>query len=174
MLLASAITASSMVSVMAADRFSDVTDEHWAKEYVEDMAARGIISGFEDGTYKPEQDVSRRDAFALFARLIGSTNESNKDVLEIAKEKYKDILKDYQLTYAEGDIAFLLYRGVIDEEDLDKYFKDTKKTESMQRYEAAILITKAMLAEDAATNEVLIDLAYDDVAEIPSEAKQYV
>ncbi|MBR5808560.1 MAG: S-layer homology domain-containing protein, partial [Clostridia bacterium] len=45
---------------------------------------------------------------------------------------------------------------------------------AMPRYEAAILITKAMLAEDAATNEVLIDLAYDDVAEIPSEAKQYV
>ncbi len=174
MLLASTLAASTMMPVMAKDTFSDVTDKHWAKEYVEDMAKRGLISGYDDGTYKPERDVSRMDAFALFARLMGSNNESNKDVLKIAKETYKDILKGYNLTYAEGDIAFLLYRGVITEEELDKYFKDTKKTEAMPRYEAAILITKAMLQEEAATKEVLIDMEYSDVAEIPNEAKQYV
>lgn len=174
MLLASAMAVSTIMPVMAKDTFSDVTDKHWAKEYVEDMAKRGLISGYDDGTYKPEKDVARLDAFALFARLIGSNNESNKDVLEIAKEKYKNVLKDYKLTYAEGDIAFLLYRGIITEKELDKYFKDTKKTEAMPRYEAAILITKAMLAEDEATKEVLIDMEYSDVADIPSDAKQYV
>lgn len=174
MLLASTLAASTIMPVMAKDTFSDVKDGHWAKEYVEDMAQRGLISGYDDGTYKPERDVSRMDAFALFARLMGSNIETNKDVLEIAKEKYKDVLKDYNLTYAEGDIAFLLYRKVITEEELDRYFKDTKKTEAMPRYEAAILITKAMLQEDAATKEVLIDMEYSDVADIPSEAKQYV
>ncbi|MBQ7985791.1 MAG: S-layer homology domain-containing protein, partial [Clostridia bacterium] len=174
MLLASTLAASCVMPVMAANRFSDVKEGHWAKEYVEDMAKKGLISGFDDGTYKPEQDVSRRDAFALFARLMGSNSETNKDVLEIAKETYKDVLADYDLTYAEGDISYLLYRGVITEKELDKYFKDTKKTEAMPRYEAAILITKAMLAEDTATNEVLIDMDYSDVADIPSEAKQYV
>lgn len=174
MLLASALAASTIVPVMAKDTFSDVTDKHWAKEYVEDMAKRGLISGYDDGTYKPERDVSRMDAFALFARLMGSNNESNKDVLEIAKEKYKDVLEEYELTYAEGDIAFLLYRGIISEEELDRYFEGSKKTKAMPRYEAAILITKAMLAEDTATQEVLIDMDYTDVADIPSEAKQYV
>jgi len=174
MLLASTLAASTMMPVMAEDRFSDVTEGHWAKEYVEDMAEKGLISGFDDGTYKPDNDVSRMDAFALFSRLMGSNSETNKDVLEIAKETYKDVLKPYKLTYAEGDIAFLLYRGVITEKELDRYFKDTKKTEAMPRYEAAILITKAMLQEEAAKKEVLIDMDYTDVAEIPSEAKQYV
>ncbi len=173
-LLASALAASTMVPVMAKDTFSDVNDKHWAKEYVEDMAAKGLISGFDDGTFRPDQDVSRRDAFALFARMMGSNNEMNKDILEIAKKEYKDVLKAYDLTYAEGDIAFLLYRGVITEKELDKYFKDKKKTEAMPRYEAAILITKTMLAEDTATGEVLIDMDYSDVADIPNEAKQYV
>lgn len=174
MLLASALAASTMVPVMAKDTFSDVNDKHWAKEYVEDMAAKGLISGFDDGTFRPDQDVSRRDAFALFARMMGSNNEMNKDVLEIAKKEYKDVLKAYDLTYAEGDIAFLLYRGVITEKELDKYFKGEKKTEAMPRYEAAILITKTMLEEDVATGEVLIDMDYSDVADIPNEAKQYV
>lgn len=174
MLLASTLAASCMMPIMAEDRFSDLKDGHWAKEYVEDMAEKGLISGFDDGTYRPDNDVSRMDAFALFARLMGSNSETNKDVLEVAKETYKDVLKDYKLSYAEGDIAFLLYRGIITEEELDKYFEGDKKTEAMPRFEAAILITKAMLAEDTATKEVLIDMEYSDVAEIPNEAKQYV
>lgn len=176
MLLASALAMSTAVTVMAEEKntFKDVTDAHWAKDYVEDMAEKGIISGYDDGTYKPDKDVSRLEAFALFARLMGSNSEVNEDVLKIAKDEYKDILKGYNLTYAEGDIAFLLYRGVITEKELDKYFKDTKKTEAMPRYEAAILITKAMLAEETAKKEVLIDMEYEDVADIPNEAKQYV
>lgn len=173
-LLASTIAASTMMPVMAKNTFSDVTDKHWAKEYVEDMAKKGLISGYDDGTFKPEKDVSRMDAFALFARLMGSNSDANKDVVEIAKEKYKNILKGYDLTYAEGDIAFLLYREVITEEELDTYFKGAKKTEAMPRYEAAILITKALRQENVATDEVLMDMEYDDVKEIPADAKQYV
>lgn len=175
MLLASTVAASMAVPVMAAkNTFSDVTDAHWAKEYVEDMAAMGLISGFEDGTYRPDEDVSRLDAFSLFARLIGSRNESNEEIVEKATKLYKNILKGYKLSYAEGDIAFLLYRGIITEDELDTYFGGTRKTEAMLRYEAAILITKAMLAEEAATDEVLIDMEYDDVADIPKAARQYV
>lgn len=174
MLLASALAVSAMAPVMAKDTFKDVPNGHWAKEYVEDMAERGLISGFDDNTYRPNEDVSRRDAFALFARLMGSNSDANEEVLELAKEKYKDTLKKYDLTYAEGDIAFLMYRGIVTKADLDKYFKDDKKTEAMPRYEAAVLITKAMLAEDEATDEVLIDMDYTDAKDIPADAKQYV
>ncbi len=175
MLLASAVAASMAVPVMAKDTFKDLDGQYsWCKEYVEEMAQKGLIAGFDDGTYRPGNDVSRMDAFALFARLMGSNNEANEEVLDAAIEKYGDILEDYKLSYTEGDIAFLLYRGIITEEELDTYFKDNKKTEAMPRHEAAVLITKAMLAEDAAKEEVLIDMDYSDVSDIPKEARQYV
>ena len=175
MLLASAVAASMAVPVMAKDTFKDLDGQYsWSKEYVEEMAQKGLIAGFDDGTYRPGNDVSRMDAFALFARLMGSNNEVNEEILEAALEKYGDVLEDYKLKYTEGDIAYLLYRGIITEKELDTYFKGNKKTEAMPRYEAAILITKAMLAEDAATEEVLIDMDYADVSDIPKEARQYV
>ena len=175
MLLASAVAASMAVPVMAKDTFKDLNGQYsWCKEYVEEMAEKGLIAGFDDGTYRPGNDVSRMDAFALFARLMGSNNEANEDVLEAAVEKYADVLEDYELKYTESDIAFLLYRGIITEKELDTYFKGDKKTEAMPRYEAAILITKAMLAEQAAKEEVLIDMDYGDVSDIPKEARQYV
>lgn len=175
MLLASAVAASMAVPVMAKDTFKDLDGQYsWSKEYVEEMAQKGLIAGFDDGTYRPGNDVSRMDAFALFARLMGSNNEANEEILEAALEKYGDVLEDYKLKYTEGDIAYLLYRGIITEKELDTYFKGNKKTEAMPRYEAAILITKAMLAEDEATDEVLIDMDYADVSDIPKEARQYV
>lgn len=176
MLLASAITFSAAIPVFAADTFSDVNEKSyaWAYEYVEDMADKGLISGYEDGTFRPGKDVSRMEAFALFARLIGSNNEANREALAAAKEKYAAVLKDYELSYAEGDIAYMLYRGVLKEDELDTYFKGSKKSEAMPRHEAAVLITKAMLAEKAATSEVLIDMEYTDVSSIPKNARQYV
>ena len=175
MLLASALSMSLMVPVMAEDNFKDLDGNFsWAKPYVEDMADRGLISGFGDGTYRPGEDVARKDAFALFARLLGSNSDQNKDVLEKAKEMYGDKLSKYKLTYAEGDVAFLLYRNVLSEDELDTYFKGTKATEAMLRYEAAILITKVMLAEDDAAEEVVFDIDYTDAAAIPNTAKQYV
>lgn len=174
-LLASAVSLSAALPVLAEDTFSDVNGNYaWAYDYVEDMASKGLISGYEDGTYRPGKSVSRMEAFALFARLMGSNSEVNEGVLEVAKEKYAAVLADYDLTYAEGDVAFMLMKGVITENELDTYFKGTNKSTPMPRYEAAILITKAMAAEKAATEEVLIDMDYSDVTEIPKDARQYV
>lgn len=174
-LLASAVSATLMSPAYAKDTFSDVNGNYsWAYDYVEDMAARGLISGYEDGTYRPGKSVSRLEAFALFARLMGSNSDVNKDVLELAKEKYADILEDYDLTYAEGDVAYMLLKGVITEEELDTYLSSSKKNGAMPRYEAAILITKALAAEKRAKAEVLLDMDYTDVYDIPNEAKPYV
>ncbi|MBR4173480.1 MAG: S-layer homology domain-containing protein, partial [Clostridia bacterium] len=174
--LAFALSVSTLVPVFAADTFKDVNSKSysWAYNYVEDMAERGLIKGYEDGTFRPGNSVSRMDAFALFARLMGSNSEVNADILAAAKEKYKAVLAKYDLSYAEGDIAYMMSRGVLLETELDTYFEGKKKSEAMPRYEAAILITKAMLGEQDAKKEVLVDMDYTDVSSIPKNAKQYV
>ncbi|MGD2184152.1 glycoside hydrolase family 10 protein [Lusitaniella coriacea] len=48
-------------------KFSD-TENHWAKPFIEALAAQGIISGFPDGTFKPNQTVNR----AQFAAILTS------------------------------------------------------------------------------------------------------
>ncbi len=46
-------------------QFRDVQG-HWAQAYIEALASRGIISGFRDGTYRPNDPVTR----AQFASII--------------------------------------------------------------------------------------------------------
>ncbi|KAB8329904.1 S-layer homology domain-containing protein [Scytonema tolypothrichoides VB-61278] len=47
--------------------FIDVQSNYWAAEFIGQLAQRGIIAGFPDGSFRPEQAVTR----AQFAAMIG-------------------------------------------------------------------------------------------------------
>ena len=55
-----------------------------------------------------------------------------------------------------------------------QYLKDDEKDTPMKRYEAAIIITKAMGGEEKALSELGVVLDYTDAREVPSNAIQYV
>ncbi len=169
-----AIASSAMVPVFAKS-FPDVSEKElpWAASYIDEMSDMGLINGYEDGTFRPLQSVSHQEALALFARAMGSASTANDPVVEMALEMYGDKLDKYGI-YAKEEIAFLLYRGAIKESELDTYIRSDIKDTPMQRYEAAIIITKAMGAEKEATANVLADLSYIDTNEIPANAVQYV
>ncbi|HIK29462.1 MAG: S-layer homology domain-containing protein [Oscillatoriaceae bacterium SKW80] len=46
--------------------FYDVPSNHWAKGFIEALAARGIIKGFPDGSFRPNEPVTR----AQFAAMV--------------------------------------------------------------------------------------------------------
>ena len=173
--VSAALTFSLAAPAFAAD-FSDISDDKyaWAAPYIEEMADLGLISGYDDGTYKPDKEVSRLEAICLFARAMGSNSENNAEIVDYALEQYSETLDKYDLNFGEAEIAFMLYRGALKEAELDTYLADEKKNEAMPRYEAAIIITKAMGAESEAKKELMVDLSYTDAKEIPSKATQYV
>ena len=175
--IAAALTIAAAAPAFAASSvFSDISGQKyaWAAGYIEDMADRGFISGYEDGTYRPDNSVTRLEVLSLFARAMGSTSEANADALSAAVEQYSDVVERYDLNFGQSDIAYLLYRGALSQSELSQYLADDLKNEPMPRYEAAIIITKAMCAEKEATSEIMIDLAYTDANEIPASASQYV
>ncbi|MBM7703999.1 C40 family peptidase [Metabacillus iocasae] len=49
----------------ASTDFNDVPSNHWANQYVNQLAASGITTGYQDGTFKPENKVNRAQ-FATF------------------------------------------------------------------------------------------------------------
>lgn len=164
------------VSDTASSRFSDInTDDFaWARTYINAMAQKGLISGYEDGTFRPDNDVTRLEALSLFARAMGSNDKANSAVVEIAHEKYDAILKNYGLKWGTDEIAYLMYKGALKKADLDTYLKDEEKDTPMKRYEAAIIITKAMGGEEKALADLGVVLDYTDAREVPSNAIQYV
>ncbi len=53
--------------------FKDVSyDTHsWAIDAIESMADQGLIKGYSDGTFKPDNTVSKLEALSLVARVLG-------------------------------------------------------------------------------------------------------
>lgn len=173
-----ALTCSSAVQVFADTQytFSDISDPKysWAVGYIEDMVDKGLISGYDDGTYRPDSSVTRLEVLSLFARAMGSNSAANADVLKAAQDQYLSLVETYKLNFGTNDIAYLLYRGALKESELDNYLKGDLRNEAMPRYEAAVIVTKAMCAEKSATSEIMVDLEYTDAKQIPVKASQYV
>ncbi len=51
--------------------FSDI-EGHWAKEQIEDWSGKGLVSGYDDGTFKPERGVTRAETVALLSKAVGT------------------------------------------------------------------------------------------------------
>lgn len=48
--------------------FKDVKDDRWSKEYIDWAVENGIITGFEDNTFRPEENVTREQLCAILKR----------------------------------------------------------------------------------------------------------
>lgn len=56
--------------------FSDLDQASWAKEAVEALASRGIVSGDGDGHFRPNDEVTREEFVKMIVSAIGITDEN--------------------------------------------------------------------------------------------------
>lgn len=56
-------------SLSGPTRFPDI-DRHWAEAFIDRLVQRGLISGFPDGTFKPEANLTRAEYAALIAKTF--------------------------------------------------------------------------------------------------------
>ncbi len=173
MLLATSMTAP---AAFADYSFTDIEDDRysWAAPAIQEMSEAGYINGYEDRTYRPDNEVTRQEALSLFARVMGAKEDANEKILAIAHEEYDSVIEPYGLTWGKDEIVYLLYKGALKKTDLDTYLKDKEKSTPMSRYEAAIIITKAMGGEDEAKENSSARLDYTDAISIPANAIGYV
>lgn len=68
--------------------FSDVSKQHWAKDYIEGAIIEGVIDGFPDGTFRPEDNVTKYQTIKMVICMLGY----DKPQLDFRKLEYP---KDY-------------------------------------------------------------------------------
>lgn len=56
--------------------YSDVTSDHWAAGYINAMALSGLISGYADGTFKPNNTITRAEAITMINKALGRNADS--------------------------------------------------------------------------------------------------
>ena len=61
--------------------FSDIKG-HWAQSYIERAAELGWIKGFEDGTFRPNDCITRAQAMTMINRVLNRIPEDTSDLLD--------------------------------------------------------------------------------------------
>ncbi|MCG0274845.1 MAG: S-layer homology domain-containing protein [Thermosediminibacteraceae bacterium] len=67
--------------------FNDITN-HWARQYIEEMASRGIIKGMGNGIFAPDKNVTRAELTAMLVRLLNL--EQKEKTIEFSDVKEGD------------------------------------------------------------------------------------
>ncbi|MBW4511526.1 MAG: S-layer homology domain-containing protein [Scytonematopsis contorta HA4267-MV1] len=82
-------------NIATARYFSDVKTDYWARPFIAALTEKNIITGFPDGTFRPEQPVSR----AEFAAMIQKAFNQNP-VRQLNAGEFRDVPAGYWGTSA--------------------------------------------------------------------------
>ncbi len=72
---------------MAKRKFSDVPENEWYAGYVDDAISYGLFSGYEDGTFKPNNKITRGE----LASVIGNYLKLDISNVGVVEEPYTDV-----------------------------------------------------------------------------------
>lgn len=67
--------------------FSDIED-HWGRVYIENLYVQGVIQGYEDGTFRPDEYVNRVE---LTKMALSAANIDPEEPLEGSEFSFKDV-----------------------------------------------------------------------------------
>jgi len=141
----------------AVDSFTDISG-HWAEKYIKDLAHLNVVKGYGDGSYHPDQYLSRAELVSLIARLKN---------LSLPPVKEQLIFSDYQ------DIPWWALEAVIaaHERGLISGYADGsfRPAQMVTRSEMAVII--ARIAGDKRVKN-LAALPYEDWGLVPSWAQE--
>ncbi|MEB3335997.1 MAG: S-layer homology domain-containing protein, partial [Leptolyngbyaceae bacterium] len=91
----------------------DVPPSHWAYNSIQTVLRHGVMTGYREGRFFPDQRVTRAEAFSIFAQSYGVFQFPEETVTAILT-KYPDA-KEVP-SWARKSLATALYEGFINTE----------------------------------------------------------
>lgn len=78
---------------------------HWAEKNIEYLSRVNIIKGYIDGTFRPDNNMTRAEFITVVNRLIGASKETNKYIPDNSSKSwyYSEIKKAVQAGIIKGD-----------------------------------------------------------------------
>lgn len=107
--VALALSVSSVVALAATPSFTDVADTANYAEAVNTLAALGIVTGYGDGTFKPEDNITRAEVTTMVVAAINATEQAEG---MMGTTQFSDV-QDEATRWASGYINVGVANGFI-------------------------------------------------------------
>lgn len=131
-------------------------EDHWAHDCIETLIKKGIINGYEDGTIRPEDKITRGEAAVIVGRALG-IKEDNSGI-----KKYVDPIPKW----ANGYVMKLTEMGVLEGYENGEF--------RANRYITREEMTKVLVLSFNKKAENKIELKFIDSESIESWAVEHV
>jgi hypothetical protein len=139
-------------------KFSDVSVNHWAKDFIAELAAMEIIEGFPDGSFRPDSQVTR----AQFAAMVAQAFEKAK----VRKAtRFKDV--------SQGYWAFNAIREAYQTGFLATSGSEFKPTANLSRLEVLLGLARGLNYTVTGSTEAILT-AYSDATTIRSDVRNAI
>jgi tripartite motif-containing protein 71 len=77
----------------------------WAQKAVALSVQTGLINGYEDGSFRPNADITRAEMAVIIAKALGHSNVGNASI---------DFLDEQDIpAWAKGSVAFVQHKGIV-------------------------------------------------------------
>ena len=121
MALAAVLVAGSFPVNVSAAAFSDLSDTAWAEETIIQVADKGLINGYEDGTFRGKNNVTYCEAVVMLYNVMTKTNQT-ADVPDNFYITYQAILNTYKIPmWAQYSTAYALASQSVTPQMLTKF-----------------------------------------------------
>ena len=130
--------------------FADVKSSEWYSKFIGYIEKYGIIKGYDNNTFKPDENISRAEFVAMTVRFNSLFNDVKKGSYTV---KYTDVANNY---WAYSDIAYAKHAGW-----LNGYADGTFKGDNaITRAEVVTVVNKATgrIADEGYINKNLSSL----------------
>lgn len=139
---------------------------HWAKEYMENLALKGYLSGYNDGTMKPDRNITACEALVVLSRLYNLTDFES----ELIQADYEDMVKEAvpsTLSWSYKNIQVCLAAGIITRDEL----KSINLNSEIQKEKLALFLVRAMQLTSEAEKLKDVRLNFADADKISSDCR---
>ncbi len=98
--------------------FKDVPADFWASGYINIAVSKGLFTGFEDQTFRPQEHITYAQIIAVLVRLLGYEKEVTGEWPQGHIDKATELKINNGITYQpsqavnRGDIAVMIHQSM--------------------------------------------------------------
>lgn len=171
MALAAVLVAGSLPVTVSAATFSDINEVSWASSTIQAVSDKGLINGYEDGTFRAKNNVTYSEAMVMIYNLMdktGNLKASATNTLPI----YQSVLNTYKIpTWSQSTVAYGLSAQILMAADLPK-FTTNGVSNPATRQDVAVMFGRALSEKYDIYAGTGVN--YNDSWRISDEAMPYV
>ncbi len=140
--------------------FADLSDRHWAAEYISTLIQKGWLSGFRDGTFRPDEPITRAQ-FAVL--LVGAFDPPPK--------RSATSFRDVPSSFWGADVIQQAYRAEFISGFPDLTFDPNAPLTKLQ---ALLALASGLNLQTVSPPDLASLKVYDDQNDIPRYAREAI